>query len=197
MPSCDLGRWQFKSASPTGDLCNGSTLDFDSNSVGSTPASPTKRTLMLTEKQLRELSEFTPASIGELIVYIEKLVDQEYEGEDGYGAVVYVMSLVALAAKNYAANKLGVSGFQAGMADLIFLKKAKNLDGPFFIVDARDMLYPQYDIATKVAQLMQEWKPWAAERALELLKDSSKHASEDVLAHWMNLVNTGATKPKI
>lgn len=62
-----------------------------------------------TEEQLRESKAITPKSTGELVSYINGLVMQKHD----YGTCVYAISLSAVAAYNYVAHELGVTGFQA------------------------------------------------------------------------------------
>ena len=142
----------------------------------------------MTEQELRESTAPTPTSIEELSAYIESLRTQKHD----YGTRVYAMSLSATAAFNYIASSLGVTGFQASCADLDIVRRTRKLKGPFAIVKADDMLYPQYDFLNKSRALAEEWRPWAAEQAakkIEEYKDDPDLMSPTVFAHWQWLAS--------
>lgn len=137
------------------------------------------------EAELRAVKEPWPKTISELDEYVESLVKREHD----YGTCVYAMSLAATAAFHYVAGQLGVTGFQASCADLDILRRTRMLDGPFIILKAEDMLYPQYDLVGKLREAMGEWQEWAAEQAQ---KKIAEHAEEngvhpEVMAHWKKL----------
>lgn len=136
---------------------------------------------------MREAKDPSPKSLAELTEYIDSLVDRQHD----YGTCCYAMSLAATAAFNYVAHTLGVTGFQASCADLDFLKRSRNLKGPFAVIDGEHMVYPQYDIAAKVREYMKEWEPWAAEQAAKHLEEEeASQAHPDVVAHWKKLAKT-------
>lgn len=145
----------------------------------------------------------TPESIEELLEYIESVLKQsqwtmedyekqtEEERSDSYSRAADAMWQIPLAAFNFAASKMGASGFQAGYAALKFLGEANNLRGPYAYIDGENMLYPQYDILGKVAGYLEEWRPWAKEEAQKKLKeleaDPDRPISPRVVAHWKRL----------
>lgn len=135
-----------------------------------------------TEQDLRNSTAPCPETPAELADYIQSLLDIKHD----YGTCVYAMSLAATATFNYAAAKLGVTGFQASCADIDIIRRTRQLDCPFIILTANDMLYPHTNPAQKLADAMEEWRGWAAEQAAEKLKDS-KHAHHTVIKHWKNL----------
>lgn len=138
----------------------------------------------MTEQEMREADAASPKSLTELTQYIEQLETQEHD----YGTCVYAMSMAAVAAFNYIAHKLGVTGFQASCADLDILRRTRNYKGPFMVVDSSKMLYPQYNIMGEVSQSLEEWKTWAAEEAGKNLADASNaNAHPNVIAHWKKL----------
>lgn len=96
----------------------------------------------MTEIELKEAKVPWLKTKEELIDYIDKLVEQEHN----YGTCVYAMSMAAVAAFNYVASKLIVTGFQASCAELDILRRIRNLEGSFMITDASKLLYPQYDV---------------------------------------------------
>jgi hypothetical protein len=123
-----------------------------------------------TEAELRDLAKPWPRTQDELHAYIESLVKRDHD----YGTCVYAMSLSALAAFNYVAHKLGVTGFQASCADLDIVRRSRSIEGPFMLTKGQDMLFPQYDPLGEV------------EKALKATDPSAVHP--DVWAHWQALV---------
>jgi hypothetical protein len=136
---------------------------------------------MKSETELRDSQVPTPKNIEELTAYVDGLLKQQHD----YGTCVYAVSMAATAMFNYMASQLGITGFQAGCADLDILRRTRHLEGPFMIVKAEDMLYPQYDILTKVTATMKTWQPWVKEQAIKNLADAAKtNATGSVIEHW-------------
>jgi hypothetical protein len=127
-----------------------------------------------------------PKSVEELAEQIESIVTFEHDGgEDGYSASADAMWKVALLAFNYAADKVGATGFQASYAALKFYGDAMGIDGPFGIVKAENTVYPQYDEVAKVRGWIEsEWRPWIVEQAQKHLDKDAAHAVPSVLNHW-------------
>jgi len=92
------------------------------------------------EKAMRETESKWPETLDELTEYIESLTDRTHD----YGTCVYAMSLAAVATFNYMSHVVGASGFQAGCADLDFLRRTRGLRSGFTILDYEKLLYPQY-----------------------------------------------------
>ncbi len=137
----------------------------------------------LTEEQMRDVKVPRHNSLKELTEYIQALCKRQHD----YGTCVYAMSLASVATFNYVASCLGTTGFQAGCADLDILRRTRRLEGPFAIIYGDNMLYPQYDIPAKVQEMLDEWKPWAAEEAAKKLDGDTTHAHPNVIAHWKKL----------
>lgn len=135
-----------------------------------------------TEKEMREEKAPSPKTADELNEYVRSLVEREHD----YGTCVYAMSLAATAAFNHVAAKLGVTGFQASCADLDVLRRTRGMDGPFIILKAEDMLYPQYDVPGQLQKAIASWQDWLAEQAALKMKDAKK-ARPDVAEHWEKL----------
>ena len=135
-----------------------------------------------TEAEMREAKVPWPKTKKQLVEYIESLVNRQHD----YGTCVYAMSMAAEAAFNYVAGKEGTTGFQASCADLDFVRRVRLLKGPFMLIKAEDMLYPQCNLFDKLSESMDNWKPWAKEEAIKKLSDTS-HAHPDVIAHWKKL----------
>lgn len=140
---------------------------------------------MKTEQEMRESEAPSPTTAEELAEYVNYLVDMQHD----YGTCVYAMSLAATAAFNHVASKLGVTGFQAGCAEMDILRRTRSLQGPFLLVEASNALYPQYDLVGKLQEVMKEWSPWLAEQAQKKLdENTADHAHPGVVAHWQELV---------
>lgn len=111
-----------------------------------------------------------------------------YEIPESYSRSAEAMSKAALAAFNYVAHKVGATGFQASWAELDFLRRSRGLKGPFALLDANDLLYPQYDLRAKVDRYLEEWLPWAADQAREQLADETRTlVATSVEEHWRAL----------
>jgi hypothetical protein len=139
-----------------------------------------------TEAEMRAAKEQWPKTIEELTEYVESLVNREHD----YGTCVYAMSLAATATFNYVAGKLGVTGFQASCADLDILRRTRSMKGPFIILKAEDMVYPQYDLQGKLREAMGEWQKWVAEQAKkQLAEHTDGNVHPEVLEHWKKLAS--------
>ena len=136
----------------------------------------------MTEQEMRDSKAPTPKTIEELNEYINSLLAIQHD----YGTCCYAMSLAATATFNFVASSLDVTGFQASCADLDILRRTRLINGPFAIVKAEDMLYPQYDIPAKVESYIDGWKSWARDEALKKL-EAAPDAHPNVLNHWKNL----------
>lgn len=147
-----------------------------------------------TEKQMRDAEVPRMDSLADLTNYVWGLADRPHD----YGTCVYAMSMAAHAAYRYIANHLGVSGFQASMADLDFLRRARGIEGPFMLVTADKLLYPQYEPLLEV----EEWlngsstRQWAKKEAQKLLAEQGKFARPSVVARWRELVKVEVPKEK-
>ena len=136
------------------------------------------------EKTMRETEAPRPETVAELAAYITSLTDRPHD----YGTCVYAMSLAATAAFNHVAHRLGVTGFQAGCADLDILRRTRSMEGPFILLKGEDMLYPQYDLPKLLRKAMGEWRGWAAiEAKKKLEKQTPGNVHPDVWAHWQRL----------
>jgi hypothetical protein len=141
------------------------------------------------EKELREHEAMTPTSPAELAGFVQDLVGREHD----YGTCVYAMSLAAVAAFNYVASKLGVTGFQASCADMDIIARTRGLKHGFMILDASQLLYPQYDLVEKVAKFCNDTRKRLAPEARRLLAESDKEfVHPEVSAHWEKLAKLDA-----
>ena len=139
-----------------------------------------------TEKEMREADVPRITSAEQLADYVGALVDRPHD----YGTCVYAMSMAAVAAFNYVAHELGVTGFQASCADLDILRRTRDLEWGR-VQDFTNLLYPQYeDRFTGLDALLCEHREELAKRAAKLLADSPG-AAPGVVAHWHALVAAG------
>jgi len=138
----------------------------------------------MTEKEMREAKVPSPKSAEELTKYVDELVEQKHD----YGTCVYAMSMSAVAAFNYVAHKLGVTGFQASCADLDILRRTRRWER-FQVFNLDDLLYPQYrDKVKSYDELISDNSEWLSKQAAEKLT-GSPDAHPNVIEHWKRLSN--------
>lgn len=137
-----------------------------------------------TEKEMREADVPWPLTEKQLLEYIKSLTDREHD----YGTCVYAMSMAAVAAMYFVSQKLGVTGFQASCADMDILRRTRHMKGPFMLIKGEDALYPQYNLPERLAEAMEEWKPWLKEEAQKKI-DEGGIAHSAVVAHWHKLAS--------
>lgn len=130
-----------------------------------------------------------PHSMNELSTYITSRLQEP----NTYESVPETLADIALAAFNYACGELGVTGYQASIAELVFLGKSRRIKGPFALVRAEDDLYPQNSILDQVEQLRDEWSPWLKDEAAKLVYETATKPQypphPQVYQHWVNLAN--------
>lgn len=136
-----------------------------------------------TEAEMREAKAPTPKSPEELATYVESLRAQGH----CYGTCVYAMSLAATATFNYMASQLGVTGFQASCADLDILRRTRRMEHGFLILNAANLLYPQYDLARQTREWIAKTRPTLAPAAAKLIADADQFVSPKVLARWRKI----------
>lgn len=156
------------------------------------------------ESTMREMAAPKPKTIDELVAVIEGMGD---ENDHDYGTCVYAVSVVATAAFNYMASRLGITGAQAQFADMDIIRRTRLMEGPFMLVDGDNHRYPQYDLRARLDEwITEKVEPWAAEKAAEDLakldefrqtEEGKKMVAEglsvgahpNVIAHWKHLVD--------
>jgi hypothetical protein len=131
-----------------------------------------------------------PKTAEELADQIHALTNIDAVGGDGYSQSADALWKAALLAFNYAADKVGATGFQAGYSALKFYGEALHIDGPFGVVMADHALYPQYDEVAKVRDWIgDEWRPWLIEQATKRLAENYGLVHPNVLARWRVLAS--------
>lgn len=141
-----------------------------------------------TEQEMRDAKVPWLDSEEALIAYIRSLVDRPHD----YGTAAYAMSMAATAAFNYAANKLGTTGFQASCADLDFLRRSRGYKHGFHVIDYSKLLYPQSCNEESVPgfrSLLADERVNSQLRkaAAGLIEEMGDHAAPRVLRHWREL----------
>lgn len=136
-----------------------------------------------TEQELREAAVPSLSTTAEVAAYIDKLTERPHD----YATCVYAMSMAAVAAYQHVASKLGVTGFQASMADMDILRRTRGLEAGI-LLNFDNALYPQYDLQDKLARALSDARPWLAEKAAEKLAEG-RDAVPSVIAHWQRLAD--------
>jgi hypothetical protein len=137
---------------------------------------------VLDEKGMRDHEVPRFDTTDQLVEYLAALTDREHD----YGTSAYACSLAAVAAFNYMARKMGITGFQASCADMDVIRRTRHMDGPFMLLCGGDALYPQYDMHGKLTEFLADIAPWLKERAEKNLAEV-EGAHPAVEAHWRKL----------
>lgn len=145
-----------------------------------------KQSGALNESQMREAKVPKFATLDELSAYIKGLVDRPHD----YGTCVYAMSMAAVSAFNFVASKLGVTGFQASVADLDILRQTRGLEFGK-VLNFYDLLYPQNCNEERFPSLHslfenQEVMSKLASKAKTMLEVND--ASPAVKEHWRSII---------
>lgn len=136
----------------------------------------------MSETEMRDSEAITPQTQQELSEYIDGLVSRPHE----YGTCVYAMSLAATAAFNFVAHKLGVTGFQASCADMDFIRRTRNISGPFMLLQISDTLYSATRLQERVSEAIRDSSKWLQEEARKKLKGGG-YFHPDVFERLMEL----------
>lgn len=139
--------------------------------------------MAMTEQEMRDFKVPTFDTIDELTEFVRGLVDQPHD----YGTCVHAMSMAAVAAMNYVAKQLNVSGFQHSCADMDILRRNRGLEWGC-VQNFENLLYPQFaDRYPGWDQLLIQHRDTLAERARKLLEGDLSLVHPRVLAHWQKL----------
>lgn len=149
--------------------------------------------MSMTEKEMYESKVPWFETMEELETYIEGLCDQTHD----YGTCCYAVSMAAVATFQYMAQYFGITGFQAGYADMDILRRTRNMKNGFRILDYDNLLYPQYkDRFPTWDSLIDEHIEHLAKAAQEKL-DKFEHAHPDVKAYWKKLIKMGEERNNV
>jgi hypothetical protein len=138
-----------------------------------------------TEEQLRDYKMPFVRTQEDLDKVIATLAVRDHD----YGTCAQAMSIAALATFTYLATKLGATSFQAGWAEMDFLRRARRYKFGFRVIDFENLLYPQYQNSIPgFWQYVEENKEVLGKEASRLLSTASI-ATDTVKLHWELLVN--------
>lgn len=138
-----------------------------------------------------EITKDTPvptlASNKELVKFIDNLAASATDEE----TAVYATSLAAATVFMHMANAFGLDRRQCSIADMDLIRRLRLLDGPFTLIPAEKLLYPQTsDLRAELEACLQKWLPWAAAEARALLL-TSVNVNPALVAHWRKLARAG------
>lgn len=149
-----------------------------------------EKIIVVTEEQHPEKEWFVEArkmKMEDLPAFIDKMMNKYIHD---YGTACHAVSACAIAAAWAAAEKEGITGFQAGFVMWDFIRnwtKTHNECG-LKLIDFDDMLYPQNkDQFEKRTISLNNWKRIQA-KAKEKLEESPD-ANPDVVQHWRSIVD--------
>lgn len=124
-------------------------------------------------------------TLKELTTKIETLNSNDLD----YGTSAKAAEDIAYDAFCIAADKLGLTGFQASWIALQLLKRINGIKGPVIYFNGKDLCYPQYNLHNKLDEWINECQPWVKEQCIEMLKQDHTYTHPDVLKHWKNKVS--------
>lgn len=125
-------------------------------------------------------------TLDDLIDLIKGLSTKSHD----YNSSAEAMVTATVAVFEFMGRSVGATGFQGDWASLEILRKIKRIKGPFGIVSANNMLYPQYNEVEKVKKWQKEWAGWLKDEAVKSLEDPGL-AVLSVTSHWKSLVQNG------
>ena len=142
----------------------------------------------MTAEDLWKWNVPTPQNEIELFEIIRILAERKHD----YVTTILAMSIASVAAKRYIGHVLGATGFQAGEADLDYIRRERHLK-KFLIIDIEKLLYPQFwneeHFPSKETLLKQNLK-WLKRKIRENMKESQSVAPH-VKAHWEWILSLG------
>lgn len=135
---------------------------------------------------------------------LEVIRDCLEEGANDYGKSAEAMHDAAIATFNYMSHMQGNTGFQASYAALKMLGTINGYEGPYGLIKADNMLFPQYPTGAEQGyEFHVKWRDWLQEAAKEKMAEfpdgpvtkvaddgftmTSPHPN--VWAHWEKLAN--------
>jgi hypothetical protein len=133
-----------------------------------------------------------PKTEQDLLSVIRSAFHFEWDESDpgtGYEASANALVTCAVAAFNYACSVVGATGFQASWAELEFIRRSRGFEGPFAILDATRLLYPQYD--GEWDEMIKRWRvdlaPVARQKIEACDRGEAALPSPRVEARWREL----------
>ena len=136
-------------------------------------------------------------TIEELSQYLKELIEYKHD----YNTSGYAIYKALLATEMMIAHQLGTTGFQHGYAQLQYIKATKMSKTGIAFLDFDQLMYPQYDLESKVKEWIEEHKT-----SPEFIKEVKRKIAEDdkadfkahpnVRDHWERLVQNSLTKER-
>lgn len=145
---------------------------------------------IVTEEQHPEKEWFAEArkmTMEDLPAFMDKMMNGYIHD---YGTACHAVSACAIAAAWAAADKEGITGFQAGfvMWDFILNWTKTHNECGLRLIDYDDMLYPQYEYKFNNQTISSDnWERIQAKAKENLEKNPD--ACPDVIQHWQSIVN--------
>ncbi|KKM00057.1 hypothetical protein LCGC14_1808240 [marine sediment metagenome] len=119
--------------------------------------------------------------------FIQELMEQSHD----YNTCVYATAAAAIAGMSIMADKLGITGFQAGAVMWEYMREAHHIEYPSRLLTYGDMLYPQYGHKYKtISKDIWEWLQKEARRKLD--EDGAKEEPfmvQSVRDHMQTIVD--------
>lgn len=140
-----------------------------------------------TEKQMREHQVPVPRTLFQLARYLGRLLWMRHNR----ATAIHAVSAAAAATFLHMAYRYGLTGFEAGHADLEILRRTRDIQGPCMLVTLEDDLFPHNRIRTKVSRWLdsKEARAWLAQQAkIKLETYPVRDVAPHVIAHWNALV---------
>lgn len=112
------------------------------------------------------------------------------ETQHDYSTCVYAISAVALAAAEFGADALGITGFQAGAVMWEFIQHWTNPGdgGPMRLLTYHNMLFPQYEEKFDKT-IPEDTATYLREQAAKNLLDVQPYTSRAVVEHWRKIAD--------
>lgn len=132
-----------------------------------------------TEEELRDSKTPPIESMEALVEFVRTLADREHD----YGTAVYAMSLAADAAFNYVAHSLGVTGFQASVAQLDWFARQRDMEFGFRVIDYGDLRWPQSARRLPIKEIDESLANKLSDWALKRMRQD-RDAHPEVLRWW-------------
>ena len=129
-------------------------------------------------------------TVEELSQYLKELIEYKHD----YNTSGYAITKALLATEMMIAHQLGTSGFQHGYANISYITETRGSKTGCAIINFDDLMYPQYDVISKVKGWIDEHKKseyFIKEVKCKIKEDdeSGFKAHPNVRDHWEKLVN--------
>ena len=113
------------------------------------------------------------------------------DGPYDYNTAAEAMSEALLETEKVVAEKLGLTGFQFGWAQMNYLAESRSLDAGGILLDFKDFCYPQYDLHEKLDKAIQKSREQIisfAEKEVKGMKENA-YVSAEVLEYMQRIAN--------